>query len=102
MTLVLAGHETTAHLIGNGTAALLTHPGQLALLRSDPGLMPRAVHELMRWCGPIQGTRIRYAVEDLELDGMPVRRGEPVMAILVGANYDPREFDDPRAARHHP
>ncbi|GAA3793817.1 cytochrome P450 [Sphaerisporangium flaviroseum] len=95
LTLVLAGHETTAHLIGNGTAALLTHPDQLALLQKDPALMPRAVHELMRWCGPVQATRLRYAAEDVEIGGMPVRRGEAVMAVLVGANYDPRRFDDP-------
>ncbi|MEU9887020.1 cytochrome P450 [Sphaerisporangium sp. NPDC051011] len=95
LTLVLAGHETTAHLIGNGTAALLAHPGQLALLRSDPALMPRAVHELMRWCGPVQATRMRYATEDLTVGGMPVRKGETVMAVLVGANHDPRAFDDP-------
>ncbi|MGW4637970.1 cytochrome P450 family protein [Sphaerisporangium sp. NPDC004334] len=95
LTLVLAGHETTAHLIGNGVAALLTHPEQLALLRGDPGLTPRAVHELMRWCGPVQGTRLRYAAEDVEIGGMPVRKGEAVMAVLVGGNYDPRVFDDP-------
>ncbi|MFJ2033848.1 cytochrome P450 [Streptosporangium sp. NPDC087985] len=95
LTLVLAGHETTAHLIGNGTAALLTHPDQLDLLRGEPELMPRAVHELMRWCGPVQGTRMRYAAEDLDVGGMPVKRGEAVMAMLVGANYDPREFDAP-------
>ncbi|MEO3813687.1 cytochrome P450 [Sphaerisporangium sp. B11E5] len=95
LTIVLAGHETTAHLIGNGTAALLTHLDQLALLREDPSLMPRAVHELMRWCGPVQGTRIRYAAEDVELGGMTVAKGEPVMAMLVGANYDPQVFPDP-------
>ncbi|MFI6318078.1 cytochrome P450 [Nonomuraea sp. NPDC050556] len=95
LTLVLAGHETTAHLIGNGTAALLTHPDQLDLLRADPGLMPVAVHELMRWCGPVHGTRVRYAAEDVELGGQTVRRGEAVMAMLVSANYDPRRFDDP-------
>ncbi|MGW5263944.1 cytochrome P450 family protein [Microbispora sp. NPDC004025] len=95
LTLVLAGHETTAHLIGNGTAALLTHPDQLAALRADPGLLPPAVHELMRWCGPVQVTRFRYAAEDVEIGGMTVRRGEPVMAVLVSANYDPRRFEDP-------
>jgi cytochrome P450 len=94
-TLVIAGHETTAHLIGNGTVALLTHPDQLALLRDDPGLMPFAVHELMRWCGPVHGTALRYATEDLEIGGMPVRRGEAVMAVLAGANHDPRRFDTP-------
>ncbi|GLW98427.1 cytochrome P450 [Microtetraspora sp. NBRC 16547] len=95
LTLVLAGHETTAHLIGNGTVALLTHPDQLAALRADPELAPRAVHELMRWCGPVQGTRIRYAAEDVEIEGTRIGRGEPVMAVLVSANYDPRRFDDP-------
>ncbi|GGK89755.1 cytochrome P450 [Planomonospora parontospora subsp. parontospora] len=95
LTLVLAGHETTAHLIGNGTAALLAHPGQLALLRREPELMPRAVHELMRWCGPVHLTRTRYAAEDVEIGGMTVRRGEAVVAVLAGANRDPRVFDDP-------
>ncbi|GAA1272807.1 cytochrome P450 [Sphaerisporangium rubeum] len=95
LTIVLAGHETTAHLIGNGTAALLTHPDQLTLLREDPSLLPRAVHELMRWCGPVQGTRIRYATEDVELGGMTIAKGQPVMAMLVGANYDPSVFPDP-------
>ncbi|MDH2424428.1 cytochrome P450 [Sphaerisporangium sp. TRM90804] len=95
LTLVLAGHETTAHLIGNGTAALLTHPDQLDLLRKDPALTPRAVHELMRWCGPVHVTRIRYAAEEIQIGEHTLRRGDAVMAVLVGANYDPRRFDDP-------
>ncbi|MUL40163.1 cytochrome P450 [Streptomonospora sp. PA3] len=95
LTLVIAGHETTANLIGNGTAALLTHPDQLALLRGDADLAPRAVHELMRWCGPILATRARWATEDIELGGQLIRRGEPVMAMIVGANRDPRRFPDP-------
>jgi cytochrome P450 len=96
MTVVIAGHETTAHLIGNGTAALLTHPDQLALLLSDLALTPRAVHELLRWCGPALGARMRYATEDAEMGGETVRRGEAVMPSLVAANYDPRMFGDPR------
>ncbi|GAA4888057.1 cytochrome P450 family protein [Streptomonospora salina] len=95
LTLVIAGHETTANLIGNGTAALLTHPDQLARLRGDPELAPRAVHELMRWCGPVQSTRIRWATEDTDLGGQHIAQGEPVMAMPVGANRDPRRFDDP-------
>ena len=95
MTLVLAGHETTALLLGNGTAALLSHPDQLGLLRADPSLAPQAVHELMRWCSPIQGTRMRYATEDVELRGETIRRGEPVIAMLVAANHDPRQFPEP-------
>ncbi|MGW0808512.1 cytochrome P450 family protein [Nonomuraea sp. NPDC002799] len=94
LTLILAGHETTAHLIGNGALALLSHPDQLDLVKKEPELWPRAVHELMRWCGPVHGTRMRYATEDVEIDGQTVRKGEGVMAILVSANYDPRRFDD--------
>ncbi|GGU49724.1 cytochrome P450 [Streptomyces albospinus] len=95
LTLVLAGHETTAHLIGNGTAALLTHPDQLRLLTADPALLPRAVHELMRWCGPVQMTQLRYATEDIELAGTQIRKGDAVQLILVSANYDPRHYTEP-------
>lgn len=95
LTLVLAGHETTAHLIGNTVAALLAHPDQLARLRADPGLLPGAVHEFVRRCSPIHGTRLRYATEDIEVGGVTIRRGEAVMAVLVAANHDPRHFADP-------
>ncbi len=95
LNLIVAGHETTATLIGNGTAALLAHPEQLARLRADPGLLPAAVDELMRWCGPTLGALPRYAVEDVRLAGRLVRRGEAVMPVLAGANHDPRVFTDP-------
>ena len=95
LALVFAGHETTAHLIGNATVALLTHPDQLAVLRADPGLWPGAVNELMRWCGPALLSRLRYATVDTELSGTPIRRGDAVEAVLVSANFDPRVYDDP-------
>ncbi|MFD4655668.1 cytochrome P450 [Kitasatospora sp. NPDC058444] len=95
LNLIVAGHETTATLIGNGTAALLAHPEQLALVRSDPGLLPAAVDELMRWCGPTIGGVPRYATEDLTLAGTLVRKGEAVMPILAGANHDPRAYAEP-------
>ncbi|MFC7330880.1 cytochrome P450 family protein [Marinactinospora rubrisoli] len=95
ISLVLAGHETTAHLIANGTAALLTHPGQLAALRRNPELTPRAVHELMRWCGPVLATRMRYPTEDVRIADTLVRRGEPVLPVLAGGNRDPRAYQDP-------
>jgi cytochrome P450 len=95
LTLVMAGHETTAHLIGNATVALLTHPDQVALLRADPSLWPGAVHELMRWCSPVQLTRIRYVTTDVELGGVTIRKGEAVQALLVSANRDPRTYPDP-------
>ncbi|MBO0877251.1 MAG: cytochrome P450 [Pseudonocardia sp.] len=95
LTLVIAGHETTAHLIGNGVVALLTHPDQLALLREHPEHWPTAVHELMRWCGPVLVTKPRYAATDVELAGVHIRAGEVVQPVLVSANYDPRRYPDP-------
>jgi cytochrome P450 len=95
LTLVIAGHETTAHLIGNAVVALLTHPDQLALLREHPEHWPTAVHELMRWCGPVHATKPRYAATDLELAGVHIRAGEVVQPVLVSANYDPRRYPDP-------
>jgi cytochrome P450 len=95
LSLVVAGYHTTMHFIANGTVALLTHPDQLALLREDPELMPRAVEELLRWCNPVLGAHFRYATEDVEVGGRLVRKGEPVMPIVPGANYDPRVFDGP-------
>ncbi|MBD0672334.1 cytochrome P450, partial [Streptomyces sp. CBMA156] len=95
LNLIVAGHETTATLIGNGTAALLAHPDQLATVRADPGLLPAAVDELMRWCGPTIGGVPRYATEDLILAGTLIRRGEAVMPILAGANHDPRAYAEP-------
>src|SRR5690606_7907496 len=95
LTLVIAGHETTANLIGNGTHALLTHPDQLAGLKDDPELLPSAVHELLRWCGPVFQTRMRYASEDVELTTGTVRRGEAALAMVAGANRDPNVHPDP-------
>jgi hypothetical protein len=95
LTLVIAGHETTAHLIGNGVVALLTNPDQLSLLREHPEHWPTAVHELMRWCGPVHVTKPRYAATDLELAGVHIRAGEVVQPVLVSANYDPRRYPDP-------
>ncbi|GAA2598280.1 MULTISPECIES: cytochrome P450 family protein [Streptomyces] len=104
VTLVLAGHETTAHLISNGTAALLSHPDQLAHLRAHPEAMPSAVHELMRWCGPVHTSRLRYAAEDLEIAGTRVPRGDAVLLVFVSANHDPRRYTDPERLdlRRHP
>ena len=91
--LVLAG-QTPTNLIANGVEALLTHPDQLAALRADPALAPRAVEELLRWCGPQLLATPRYALEDVEIGGVLVRKGEPVAAALVSANRDPRAFPE--------
>lgn len=95
LSLATAGHETTAHLIGNGVQVLATHPQQLALLRAEPDRWPGAVLEIVRWCASILITQLRYAAEDVELGGRLIRAGEAVQTVLVSANRDPRAFDAP-------
>jgi hypothetical protein len=95
LTLVLAGHETTAHLIGNSVVALLEQPAQLALLREQPDRWPTAVHELVRTCGMALMAGLRYASEDMEFGGVSLRAGEAVAPVLVSANFDPRRYAEP-------
>ena len=95
MTLVIAGHETTAHLIGNGIAGLLTYPDQLALLREDPSLMPGAVQELLRWGGPAVTAMLRHATEDLTIGDVSIKSGDRVQAVLSAANHDPQRYPHP-------
>lgn len=92
--LVMAG-QTPANLIANAVEALLTHPGQLAALRADTGLMPRAVEELIRWCGPTLLTIPRYAREDAELLGTSMTKGDAITASIAAAHRDPRAYADP-------
>jgi cytochrome P450 len=92
--LVLAG-QTPANLIANAVEALLTHPGQLAALRANENLMPAAVEELTRWCGPQLLSLPRYARENTDIAGLPIDKGEPVTAALACANRDPRVFSNP-------
>jgi cytochrome P450 len=92
--LYIAGHETTVNLIGNGLLALLRHPAELSRLRTDPGLVPGAVEELLRYDGPVQRTA-RIAYEDLEIDGRRIAKGAMVVALLGAANRDPAHFPDP-------
>jgi cytochrome P450 len=104
--LLLAGHETTANMLGLGTFALLEHPGQLAELRANPDLMPDAVEELMRYLSVVD-ILFRYAVEDVELDGETIPEGSTVVVSMLAANHDPKRFDNPdtldvhRKARGH-
>lgn len=92
--LVIAG-QTPTNLIANSVAALLAHPDQLALLRTDPGMMPRAVEELIRFCGSVLLVVPRYARSDTSLCGTRIRAGEMVTASVAAANRDPRVFTSP-------
>ncbi|MFF5023668.1 cytochrome P450 [Streptomyces collinus] len=93
--LLIAGHETTVNLIGNGVHALLTHPGQLAALRADRSLLDGAVEEMLRWEGPVQSATFRYAAESLEIAGTRIERGEHVMIGLTAAQRDAGRYPDP-------
>lgn len=87
-------HRSVAHLIAGGVHALLTRPEQAALLRKEP-VPPGAIHELLRFLGPITLGCMRHATEDLELCGMRLRRGDSVRPVLAAANWDPRRFTAP-------
>ena len=93
--LLVAGHETTVHLIGGGVLALLEAPEQKARLLADWSLVPSAVEELLRFVCPVQIAKPRYVSRDLEFHGRPLRRGEILIPMLASANADPGRFDDP-------
>lgn len=94
--LLAAGHETTVTQISNFVYVLLTNPQQLALLRARPELLPGAVEELLRYVPlGVSAAFARYATEDLELGGVRIRAGEPVIAAMSSANRDATVFDDP-------
>ncbi|MFJ2818409.1 cytochrome P450 [Streptomyces sp. NPDC087294] len=95
--LLLAGHETTANMIGLGTLALLEHPDQLALLRDtdDPKLVASAVEELLRYLNITHSGRRRVALEDMEVGGRLVRAGEGLITPNDIANRDTEIFPDP-------
>lgn len=93
--LIVAGHETTVNLIGNGMLALLEHPDQMHLLRQDSSLLPSAIEELLRYTAPVTLSTPRWASEDISMHGKVIHKGEMVFVSLIGADTDPRQFPDP-------
>ncbi len=92
--LLNAGHEASVNAFGNGVVALLHHPEQLALLHDDPGFVPTAVEEMIRYDAPLQLFE-RTAREDVQLGSLTVPAGGKVAALLGAANRDPAAFADP-------
>ncbi len=91
--LLIAGIETTTNLIGNGMLALLRNPDQLWRLREDPGLIPRAVEELLRYDPPAQAL-FRRALADCAVNGFELHKGDNIILLIDTANRDPNAFDD--------
>jgi hypothetical protein len=104
--LMVAGHETTTNLIGNGVLALLHNPDQMQKLKDDPSLIPSAIEEFLRLVGPVQFTH-RIAREDVEMGGKTIGKGQMVHLVLAAANRDPEQFPEPdrldvtRSPNHH-
>jgi cytochrome P450 len=92
--LLIAGHETTVNLIGNGTLALLRNPAELAKLRQNPALIGSAIEELLRYDGPVQRTA-RIPDQDVVFGGHTIGKGEMVMPFIGAADRDPAQFADP-------
>ncbi|BDH12561.1 cytochrome P450 [Streptomyces hygroscopicus] len=93
--LLIAGHETTVNLITNGILTLLRHPDELARLRAEPALMPHAVEELLRYEPPVQMLPQRTPLADIEVAGVTIPQGAPLILLLASGNRDPLRFPDP-------
>lgn len=93
--LLVAGFETTTHLLAGGMLAFGQNPEQRKLFQSDPNSHALAIEECLRFVSPVMMTNPRVAREDTEICGAPIKRGERVMALIVGSNYDPSIFDAP-------
>ncbi len=109
-TLIVAGYETTFNLITNAVVTLLDHPEDLARLREAPedtALWRSAIEEIVRFAGPVGGTKPATSVEDITWYGQTVPAGSAVIPLLASANRDPAAFDEPdrfditRTPNHH-
>jgi cytochrome P450 len=96
ITLLIAGHETTTSLIGNGVLALMQHREQWDAIRADPSLISQAVEEILRFESPV-ARQPRLIRRDVELGGQTLRAGEMAFQMLGAANRDPGQFANPDA-----
>ncbi|MFJ8111086.1 cytochrome P450 [Streptomyces sp. NPDC096132] len=105
--LLVAGHETTASMIGLGTLALLQRPHLWEVVRTEPDRVPDVVEELLRWFTIAERVTVRVAIEDVELYGRQIRAGDGVLLLTNAANHDPEAvahpdvIDPDQASRQH-
>jgi cytochrome P450 len=101
--LLIAGHETTANMLGLGVLALLENPDQLPAIRDadDPKIVANAVEELLRYLSIIQNGQRRIAVEDIAIAGEVIRAGDGIIIDLAPANWDAQAFTDPERLYLH-
>ena len=97
--LLGAGYETTANLIGNGMLMLLSDPERLAAVQKDPALLPVAIEEFLRLNPPVKVVFPRYALADVELGGVLIHAGEPVVVHFSAVSRDERRYNDPAVYR---
>jgi len=95
LLLAVAGNETTRNLISGGMLALMQHPAQRDRLLADPGLLPTAIEEMLRWVTPVNQFQ-RTATRDVELAGVPIKEGDRVVLFYASANRDEAVFPDPQ------
>jgi cytochrome P450 len=95
--LIVAGHDTTTSLIGNGVALLLEHPDQRDALVAEPGLVPPAVEEMLRFWPPVHHATFRYALRNVTIAGVAIPAGVQVLVNLAAAGHDPVRTVDPHA-----
>ena len=93
--LMLAGHDTTANLIGSSAVALVEHPEQAERLRVEPSLLPTAVEELLRYTTPVPCGAARTLLDDVEINGTTMPKGSKVVGMIISANRDESVFDRP-------
>ena len=94
LQLIIAGHDTTTSLVGNGVVALLRNPDQLASVKAEPALLGPLVEEIMRYDAPVPHATFRYAAEDIAVGGLTIPKGGQVIISLAAANRDGERFSD--------
>ncbi len=94
LLLLIAGHETTTRLVGNGLFALLNHPDQFECLKDDHSKIPNAIEEMLRYEPPVHAT-VRFANENMTYRKRYYKRGTPFAISIAGANRDPEANQDP-------